>query len=459
MWTVDEAWRGAGWIAALAVAFAVTGCRRSDDGPADDPPPVPPWPEWAFQHWVWEDESTQDSAIALVEDYLARDIEVGAIIIDSPWETGYNTFEWDPALFPDPQGMIDRFHALDVRVMVWITPAINTDVVPLYDEAASAGYFMLAEEGGEPAVVDWWKGQGSLIDYFNPDAVAWWHGRMDPVLDLGIDGWKTDGLDFAALIADYSPGAGREVERLEYSHAYYRDFFAYTRERLGDDRLITARPNDTYGADIGGDATAFAPVDINWAGWVGDQDPDFVGLQMALRNMYWSADYGYVAFGSDIGGYRQDGTALGRTREAFIRWAQLGAFCPVMENGGSGEHRPWMFDAETEAIYRDLVRLHHAMLPYLMEEGARAFADGRSLMTFLDREDYTYLLGPDIFVAPMLEEGTRRALTFPEDGEWQWLYGDHATFAGGTTTTLDVPYEAFPAFVRVGSEVAGVLLP
>ncbi|HRG91106.1 MAG TPA: hypothetical protein PLW44_18915, partial [Chitinophagales bacterium] len=57
-----------------------------------------PWPEFVFHHWVWEDESTQQSALQLVDDYKARNIPVGAIIIDSPWETGYNTFDWDTNL-------------------------------------------------------------------------------------------------------------------------------------------------------------------------------------------------------------------------------------------------------------------------------------------------------------------------------------------------------------------------
>ena len=45
------------------------------------------FPAWSFEHWVWEDESTQESAKALVAGYLERDIPVGAIIIDSPWST------------------------------------------------------------------------------------------------------------------------------------------------------------------------------------------------------------------------------------------------------------------------------------------------------------------------------------------------------------------------------------
>ena len=449
----------------------VAGCPTDEDdddvsaddddvtGDDDTEDPVPPWPEWAFHHWIWEGESTQDSVFEMVDGYEAAEIPVGAVIIDSPWETGYNTLEWDTDRFPDPQAMIDELHARDIRVFLWITPAINIDVEPLYSETAAAGYFMQSNADSGPAVVDWWKGEGSLIDYFNPEAVAWWHGMMDPILEMGIDGWKCDGLDFAAIIADYSPYLGEEVERIEYSHAYYRDFHDYTREVLGDDRVNTARPVDNYGADIGGDGVAFAPVDINWAGWVGDQDSDYAGMQAALRNMYWSADYGYVAFGSDIGGYRTDDSEHGRDRETFIRWAQLGAFCPIMENGGGGEHWPWRFDPETEAIYKTFTDLHYQLLPYLMAEGARAFDAGTSLMTFVQHGSYDYTLGPDIFVAPMIEPGTQRTVTLPDDGDWTWLFGDHGTFAGGSTQEMEIALDQFPAFVREGSDIAGELLP
>ena len=62
----------------------------------------------------------------------------------------------------------------------------------------------------------------------------------------------------------------------------------------------------------------------------------------------------YANFGSDIGGYRSGSGKLGRTKELLIRWAQLGAFSPLMENGGDKEHRPWEFDStnQTLDIYR-----------------------------------------------------------------------------------------------------------
>jgi alpha-glucosidase (family GH31 glycosyl hydrolase) len=439
------------FIKILMVFILLTSCaQKSGEKPA------PPWPEWAFHHWVWEDESTQESAIDLVDGYLSRDIPVGAIIIDSPWETGYNTFEFDAGLYPDAKTMIDYFHSKGVRVFLWITGVINTDVTELFNYARSKNYFMQKSADNTDCVVNWWKGDGCLIDFFNPEAVQWWHSLMDKALALDIDGWKADGTDFYALFVPYSPYLKANVNRLDYSHAYYRDLFEYTRQNLGTDRIITARPVDNYGSGMGGDLVAFAPVDINWSGWVGDQDATFEGMRKALNNMLWSSDYGYVAFGSDIGGYREKWTedpVWGRTKELFIRWAQLGAFCPVMENGGGGEHRPWMFGEETLNIYRRFVKLHYEIISYLMEEGAVAFEKGESLMKFIYNTEDAYLLGPDILVFPMLESGTSRHLKFPQGSQWVYLFDRTRIFSGGDEQDMKIPLSEFPVFLRKGSDI------
>ncbi len=412
-----------------------------------------PWPQWVFEHWVWEDESTQESALQIVDDYLARDIPVSAIIIDSPWETGYNTFEWDTALFPDAQAMIDSFHSRDVKVLLWITGIINIDEGAIYEEARDSGYFMKTLPfDSDPAVINWWKGDGSLIDWFNPEAVAWWKGLMDNMLDMGIDGWKCDGTDFSAIQTPWSDGAGSFVSRLDYSHAYYQIHFDYTREVLGDDRVIHARPIDNYGlADLGGEQVSFSPVPTGFAAWVGDQDATFEGMVWALNNMYHSYEMGYLSFGSDIGGYRENDLfpINNRSKELFIRWAQLGTFSGLMENGGGGEHRPWMFDQETEGIYRELVETRYeTLVPYLMTYSEQYFNNGQSLMQFFNKDDYSYMLGPDIFVAPLLEEGTSITVNFPVGYEWIYSYDNTQIYTGGTTHALNVPYSEYPVFLK-----------
>lgn len=35
---------------------------------------------------------------------------------------------------------------------------------------------------GKTAVLNWWHGNGSLLDYSNPAAVEWWHGQLDRVI-------------------------------------------------------------------------------------------------------------------------------------------------------------------------------------------------------------------------------------------------------------------------------------
>lgn len=65
-------------------------------------------------------------------------------------------------------------------------------------------------------------------------------------LALNIDGWKCDGTDPYILELIIARGKKGIVSRREYSNAYYGDFFNYTRQRLGDDRLIMSRPADGY---------------------------------------------------------------------------------------------------------------------------------------------------------------------------------------------------------------------
>ncbi len=425
-------------LAPLAFVNA-SGCPPTPIPPVELTPP--PWPEWVLRHWVWENEGDQASALALTDGYLARDIPVGAQVIDRPWEVQPVAFEADPARYPDLGQLVNDLHARDVRALMWIVSVVN-ETAGTFPEAFANGYFL-----SNGALVDWWGGRGALLDYTNPAAVAWWHARMQNILALGIDGWKCDATDpLVLLIPGGATGVGGPVSWDQYRDAYYRDFFEFTRDTLGDDRVILARPSDSYiGVPL---PVPFAPRDVNFAGWVGDQDSSFAGLRAALANMVASSNLDYVNFGSDIGGFRADGLI---DPELFVRWAQLGALNPIMENGGGGEHRPWMYGAEVEDIYRTFVKLHHELVPFLYSLGAKAWKQGISLVRF-QSYDNSYLLGEDLFVAPMTEAGTSRTVTFPI-GRWRDWLDESTAYDGGTSATLAVPLARYPVFVREGAIV------
>ncbi|MDP2435389.1 MAG: glycoside hydrolase family 31 protein [archaeon] len=72
-------------------------------------------------------QANQQAEIDFVNGFLDRGIRVGAVDLDSGWSTGYNNFIWNTNKYPNATEMVDHFHSLGVRVILWVTSAINTD--------------------------------------------------------------------------------------------------------------------------------------------------------------------------------------------------------------------------------------------------------------------------------------------------------------------------------------------
>ena len=408
------------------------------DATAGRPPLTP---RWVYEPWVWEEEEhTAEAVLELVDGYRQHGIPVGAVIIDSPWQTNYNTFVFGPN-YPDPEGLIRALKERNLRVLLWATPFINVKSIdnydegksPNYDEAHAAGYFV-----ADGQAFDWDKGDGSAIDFFNPRAVAWLFGQMDRAFSLGIDGWKADSPE-GSLPDEVATAAGPKTER-EYGRAYYRSFYRYVVER-NPEAIIFARPSE------GG--TIYAPIDANPAGWVGDQDPDWGrdGLPAALDDILVSAELGYAVLGSDIGGYREGQ----RSERLFIRWTQLGALSPLMENGGQGEHRPWGYGPRALAVYRYFAKLHHQLVPYFHSLGIEAHLTGQPIIRNVDRPGRQYTLGEDLLVAPLVTRDDERTVQLPAGAPWHDYWSDDRLLDGGQTFDVESPLEQLPLYVRAGA--------
>ena len=66
-------------------------------------------PEWAYGHWKSRDVYAHARDVdADLEGYLENRLPLDAIVLDSPWETQYNTWRFNPHQFPDPSGLIAR---------------------------------------------------------------------------------------------------------------------------------------------------------------------------------------------------------------------------------------------------------------------------------------------------------------------------------------------------------------
>ncbi len=79
--------------------------------------------------------------LQLVKDYQQHNIPVGAVDLDSMWSTGnfgdirsfahlftgVNNFKWNTDKYPNSTWMIEQFHSMGIRVILWVTSMIDKD--------------------------------------------------------------------------------------------------------------------------------------------------------------------------------------------------------------------------------------------------------------------------------------------------------------------------------------------
>lgn len=488
-------------VAGLLCALMMTGC--SDDGAAPDASkadlttadakvkpdagactydagkavkiPVPKiyTPRWAFTPWISKDISDAKDTYAFVDGFKKRDIPVGAIVIDSPWQTHYNTFIPNPTRYPKFKEMVDDLHKKDVKVVCWATQMVNRigvdmekggDVykgaAPHFQQGQDCNFFV---ENGY--AYPWWKGMGAGVDFFNPTAMTWWHRWQDNTLALGIDGWKLDFGDSYVEAKTVDTFKGK-VKHQEYSEAYYRDTWAYGVHRRGKEFVTMVRG---YDKSYTFDGRFYARPEHAPVIWAGDNRRDWQGLADALDHMFRSAKAGYVVVGSDIGGYLDfDDVNIGISvpfdQENFARWVALGALTPFMQLHGRGNLTPWTVPTrttETVALYRYWSWLHQELIPFWYSLAQEAYTNkGGGILRPIGAQkdwagDYRYLLGEALLVAPLLSGTGKRDVKLPAGAKWyDWWKPANPPLAGGQTIKdydVKADQKKIPLFVRQGA--------
>jgi hypothetical protein len=209
-------------------------------------------PEWSYGLWLSTSFTTdydEQTVNAFIDGMAERDIPLSVFHFDCFWmrEFHWTDFEWDPRVFPDPEGMLGRLHDRGLRVSAWLNPYI-AQRSKLFREGLEAGYLVRRADG---TVWQWdqWQAGMALVDFTNPDATAWFQGHLRGLLDQGVDAIKTDFGERIPIDVVWHDGSDPEAMHHRYTELYNRAVFDVLEDVRG--RALRALGDGRRPADAG----------------------------------------------------------------------------------------------------------------------------------------------------------------------------------------------------------------
>lgn len=460
--TQTAVWTSSGWIAPRPAGDIedgyLFGYGENYSAALDDlaklTGPAPLLPEYAFGNWFsrYYPYTTSEYEDQLLPEFAANGVSLDDLSVDTDWKSPnqWDGWEWNPALFPDPDAFLSWAKSQDLHVTMNIHSSVSTSD-PEYAQAQAIAGGSLAQSScfsGPCAVWDW-----SQIPQAESNFAI-----QQPIQDQGVSFWW---LDWCCDDSDVSmPGVTPDSW---INHLYAQDLVNEGQRGFVLARIGASLENSTAGSYPAGPwadhRSAIAFTGDTWSTW------NTLAMEAQLSADEGSIGVPYVS--NDIGGFL--GPPSGTPNDPddlYLRWLQLGTFQPVMRehsNAGQNARLPWEYDASTQATGDAFMRLRESLVPYLYTLASQSTGAGLPMTRALylqypgqaDAYDYPgeYLLGSDMLVAPVTTPGTVAStrIWFPP-GTWtDWFTG--ATFTGPSTQTLEVPLTRMPVFVKDGGIV------
>lgn len=412
-------------------------------------------PDWSYGLWLSTSFTTdydEATVTAFIDGMAERDIPLEVFHFDCFWmrEFHWTDFQWDPAVFPDPEGMLARLHERGLRVSAWLNPYI-AQRSQLFREGVEHGYLVRRADG---SVWQWdlWQAGMALVDFTNPEATRWFQDHLRGLIAQGVDAIKTDFGERIPIDVVWHDGSDPEAMHHRYTQLYNRAVFEVLEaERGAGEAVLFARS-----ATAGGQSM---PVH-----WGGDNSSSFTSMAESLRGGLSLALSGFGYWSHDIGGFEGDPDPA-----VFKRWLAFGLLSSHSRLHGSTSYRvPWAFDTGDEApgqsaveVARTFAKLKASLRPYLVAAGEEAHRTGTPVMrpmqlafpsdaavAYLDRQ---YLLGPDLLVAPVLSASGEVEYYLPE-GRWTNWFTREAV-EGGVWRREQHGFDTVPLWIRGGAVV------
>jgi alpha-D-xyloside xylohydrolase len=403
-------------------------------------------PAWSYGLWLSTSFTTsydEQTVLSFVDGMAERGLPLSVFHFDCFWMRPFHWTDlvWDPATFPDPEGLLARLHDRGLKVSVWINPYI-AQRSRLFSEGRDRGFLVRRADGSVWQIDEWQPGM-ALVDFTNPDAVAWFQRHLREVLGQGVDAFKTDFGERIPTDVVWHDGSDPQRMHNYYTHLYNRTVFDVLAAERGEGEAVLFARSATAGGQR---------FPIHWGG---DCESTFVSMAESLRGGLSLAASGFGFWSHDIGGF--EGTP---DPAVFKRWLAFGLLSSHSRLHGSNSYRvPWAFDEEAVEVTRRFTALKLTLMPYLAQAGVEAHETGVPVMRPMVLEfpddlgaqtvDTQYMLGPDVLVAPVFSASGDVDVYVPE-GTWTSLLdGSQVTGPGWVHQVHG--FDSVPVYQRPGS--------
>lgn len=404
---------------------------------------------WTFGLWLSTSFTTnydEETVMSFVDGMLNRGIPLRTFHFDCFWmkEFHWSDFLWDSRVFPDPAGMLKRIKAKGLNICVWINPYIGQESY-LFDEGMKNGY-LIKRTNGQVWQWDAWQPGMAIVDFTNPAACKWFQDKLEVLLDMGVDCFKTDfGERIPTENVAYSDDSDPVKMHNLYTYLYNKCVFDLLERKRGKGQAVLFARSATVGGQK-------FPVH-----WGGDCWSDYESMEESLHGGLSLLMSGFGFWAHDIGGFESTSTA-----DVYKRWVAFGLLSSHSRLHGSSSYRvPWVYDEEAVDVVRFFTRLKASLMPYLYKTAIDTSRSGVPTMRSMVLEytedktchyvDKQYMLGDNLLVAPIFNDQSIAEYYLPK-GIWtDFFTGEEKEGAGWITEKHG--YLSIPLMVKENSIV------
>lgn len=421
-------------------------------------------PAWSFGV-LYGGYTNQNETIERIKKIQEHNYPIDAYWIDS-WFWDYQNkgmgpdkyidFVADTVSYPDRAAMWSFMEESNIKGGFWVWDCIQkTGNEEAFEDFKQKGFFKniyinknswhnkststaMHQEGGS-------KHEGTPtgnIDFENPQAVAYFKERMQPLMEEGADFLKLDrtsAIPVCRAMFEITQELGQETEGRGFILAHTggmetEEYKRYPAKWTDDTRMDWTVENPTK----------------DFHSWV----PNVAFKENIAMFTNPQSRHSQVPFMTqDLGGFDM-GITDELDEELYLRWMQFAMFGPVTEVFSQPENptanMPYNFSPKADTLFRHYSHLRMRLFPYIYSYAQRSRLESKHMIGKFPEHIYQYMFGDQFLIAPVYEQGATSREVFIPKGTWTNFWSGEKV-SGNRTIDTYAPINQIPVFVKQGA--------